>query len=315
MTDPLDETLGDMGREQAPKLDLGLQRDKWGLFPDISFAEYMLDPAPEPSISNSGIGLLLDETPADFAFDHPRLPPVDAKKARTDTLATILGSVTHRLALGKGAEYAVAPFDAFRSKEAKAFRDEAIAAGRCPIVEAKFDECLEMSEILKERIRVALDGADYLTEVVFLYQEETPFGPVWVRGMLDVWCEEKATILDPKITPRIYDGMINRQFVNMGWDRQAALYPHALGRIFPELAGRIDFADLLVKPKPPYTSRRVAPEKAWRAMKLREARKAMETFAVCLKRGEWLAFPLDETELIQMPAWEEARLMADEEEE
>jgi hypothetical protein len=99
----------------------------------------------------------------------------------------------------------------------------------------------------------------------------------------------------------------------MGWDRQAALYPHALGRIFPELAGRIEFADLLVKPKPPYTSRRAAPNKAWRAMKLREALKAMETFAYCLKESRWPGFPLDETEVLDMPAWEEARLMHDEE--
>jgi hypothetical protein len=146
-----------------------------------------------------------------------------------------------------------------------------------------------------------------------MYQEETPFGPIWVRFCLDVWCPERALILDPKITPRIYDGMVERQFVNMGWDRQAALYPHAVGKIFPELAGRVDFADLLVKPKPPYTSRRIATEKAWKATKLRECFKAMETFAYCLKENRWPGFPLDETEIAHMPKWEEARLMAEEE--
>lgn len=313
-TAPLDETLRDMGRERTPEKNLGLQREKWGLFPDISFADYMLDPAPEPSISNSGIGLLMAETPFDFAFDHPRLPPLDAKKANDNTAAKIAGSIVHRLALGKGADYAVAPFNDFKSQAARDFRDAAIAEGRCPIAEPKFAECEVMAAIIKERIKIALDGADYETEVVFLYQEETPFGPVWVRGCIDVWCAEKATILDPKVTPRIYNGMVERQFINMGWDRQAALYPHAIGKIIPELAGRVDFADLLVKPKPPYTSRRVAPEKGWKALKLRtEATKAFETFAYCLKEGRWPSFPLDETELLSMPAWEEARLMADEE--
>lgn len=314
MTDTPDDLLADMNREPTPRREMaGMDRSKWGLFPDISFAEYLLDPAPEPSISNSGISLLLGETPLDFAFDQPRLPPLDADKVREETLATTLGSITHRLALGKGAEYAVGEFDAWRSKEAKEFKAAAIAEGRCPIIKDKFDECLVMADILKERIKRALDGAPYETEVVFLYQEETPFGPVWVRGMLDVWCKEKATILDPKITPRIYDGMVERQFVNLGWDRQAALYPHALGRIFPELAGRVDFADLLVKPKPPYTSRRIVPERGWRGMKLRECFKAMETFAYCLKENRWPGFPLDETETAFMPKWEEARLTADEE--
>lgn len=314
MSDDLNELLGDMDRESTkPREVPGIDRSKWGLFPEISFAEYMLDPAPAPSISNSGISLLLSETPLDFAFDHPRLPPVDPDKLREDKLAHILGSVTHRLALGKGAEYAVGEYDAWRSKEAKEFKAAAIAEGRCPITRDKFDECEVMAGILKERIDRALDGASYETEVVFLYQEETPFGPVWVRGMLDVWCSERAMILDPKITPRIYNGMLDRQFVNMGWDRQAALYTHALGRIFPELGGRVEFADLLVKPKPPYTSRLAAPEKGWRAMKLRESLKAMETFAYCLKEELWPGFPENDVDIIHMPRWEESRILADEE--
>jgi hypothetical protein len=310
----VDETLRDMGREKrtTPRAD-GIDRSKWGMFPDISFLNYMADPAPDPSISNSGISLLLAETPLDFAFDHPRLPPLDAKRVREETLATAVGSITHRLALGKGADYAVAPFDSFRTQAARDFRDEAEAAGKCCVVEAKFDECVIMADIIKDRIRVALDGADYQTEVVFLYQEETAFGPIWVRGMLDVWCEERATILDPKVTKRLYDGMLGRQFVDMGWDRQAALYPYAVGKITPELAGRIEFADLLIKPKPPFTTRRAVPEKAWRAMKLCEARKAMETFAYCLKEQRWPGFPLDDTDIIPMPRWEEARLTEDEE--
>jgi hypothetical protein len=312
MTDSPDDLLADMDREPTAKRDLGIDRSKWGLFPDVSFLDYFADPAPEPSLSNSGITTLLKETPLDFAFEHPRLNPDSDLLDRVVSKAQETGSVVHRLALGKGADYAVAPFDAFRSKEAKEFRDAAIAAGRIPIVEAKFNECLAMADAIKLRIKRALDGASYETEVVFMYQEETPFGPIWVRGMLDVWSAERAMILDPKVTRLLYDESLGRQMVKMGWDRQATLYPHALGKIFPELAGRIEFADLLIKPVPPFTSRLAAPEKAWRAVKLRETRKAMETFAYCMKEGRWPGFG-DDVDLVEMPRWEEARLMADEE--
>ena len=315
MTDSPDDLLGDMGREATAKRETpGVDRSKWGLFPEIGFLDYFKDPAPEPSISNSGINLLLKETPLDFAFQHPRLnPDSDLIEDKVSKMQEV-GSVTHRLALGKGAEYAVAPYDAFRSAEAKAFRDNALAEGRIPIVESKFNDCLAMAEAIKLRIRRALDGADYETEVVFMYQEETPFGPVWVRGMVDVWCAERAIILDPKVTKLLYDESLGRQMVKMGWDRQATLYPHALGKIFPELAGRIEFADLLIKPVPPYTSRLAAPEKAWKAVKLRETSKAIETFAYCMKEGRWPGFG-DDVDLVAMPKWEEARLMADEEDE
>ena len=120
-------------------------------------------------------------------------------------------------------------------------------------------------------------------------------------------------ILDPKITTRLYDKRLGQHLVNMGWDRQAALYPYAVGKIYPELAGRVQFADLLLKPEPPYTSRLAAPDKAWKAVKLREAQKAMETFAYCLKESRWPGFPEDDVDLLEMPRWEEARLMAEEE--
>lgn len=313
MADNRDDFLADADREAAPRRETpGIDRSKWGLFTDIAFADYFKDPAPEPSLSNSGISILLDETPLDFAFQHPRLNPDSDLVEEQVTKMQEFGSVTHRLALGKGADYAVGFYDSWRSAEARAFRDAAIEEGRIPITEAKFEECRLMAGVIIERLNRVLDGAAYETEVVFLYQEETPFGPIWVRGMLDVWCPERGMIVDPKVTKLLYKDKVARQMVNMGWDRQAALYSHALGKILPEFAGRVTFADLLVKPCPPYTSRLARPEKGWRAVKMREVRKAMETFAYCLKESRWPGFG-DEVDDISMPKWEEARIIGDEE--
>jgi hypothetical protein len=315
MTTETDALFEDMGRERAPdkaptvKGDHPLiDRSRWGLFHDVDIAAYHAGFIEDVTLSQGGMGRLLNETPLDFAFANPQLNP-DAEKLKA-TVAMHRGDVTHQLALGKGRGYAVGDFADWRTKEAKSFRDNAIADGLTPIKRAEFEDAEVMAEVIQERIKEALDGADYQTEVAFLYQEMTEAGPIWVRGMMDVWCEERDMILDPKITPQLYDAMVGRQLVNMGWDRQAALYSHAVGMILPERAGRIKFRDLMVKPSEPFTSRIVALEKAWEYSAIKQCRMAMELFGKCLYAGRWPGF--EGVHFVQLPGWEDKRREAQE---
>jgi hypothetical protein len=309
---PLGEFLDDFGLSGERKAEVdkadhpGIRRDLWGLFPDVDIVAYHLDQlAPEPSLSNSGMGRLLDETPLDFAYHHPRLNP-DAVDEAKDSAAKRRGDVVHQLALGKGRGYAVLDFDDFRTNAAKSARDNAIADGLTPIKRKDFEPAEVMAEVIRERIKEALDGADYQTEVAFVYQEMTAAGPIWVRGLMDVWCEELGVILDPKSTAMLYDGKVARHLLAMGWDRQASLYPHAIGQLFPERAGRIHFADLMVKPEAPFTSRLVGLEKAWEYSSVKQCRIAMERFGACIYAGKWPGFGTS-VDRIAMPAWEDKR--------
>lgn len=278
-------------------------REGWRIIPDVDLVAYYADDlGTPPSISNSGIGVLLKETPLDFAFQNPRLNP-DAVERAKETAAMRRGDVVHQLALGKGAGYAVADFADWRTKDAKSFRDNAIADGLTPIKRADFEDAEIMAAAIKDRIDEVLEGAAYQTEVAFMYQEPTPSGPVWVRGLLDVWCEERAVILDPKVTANLYDHNIQRHLINMGWDRQGALYSHGVGMALPDLAGRIRFADLMIKPSAPFTSRLVSTEKAWTYSSLRLCQRAIETFGACLKAGKWPGFG-DQVDYVEMPVWE-----------
>ncbi len=281
-------------------------RSQWGLFPDMAVETYFADPAPEPSLGNSGMTLLLNETPKDFAWRHPRLNP-DPVELQS-TVAKVRGDVVHRLALGKGKDYAIAPdgIKEFRTNEAKAWRDEQLALGLSPIVREKFVEAQRSADIIRTRIDEVLEGKDYQTEVPFFYQEMTSSGPIWCRGMLDVWCPESGVIIDAKSSAMLYDEKVPRQMVAMGWDRQSAFYSHAVATIFPELGGRVRFATLLVKPEAPHTSRLVAPEKAWAHSSLRLCQRSMEIFGRCLYANDWPGFGRM-VEPIQMPAWEDKR--------
>lgn len=277
-------------------------REGWRIIPDVDLVAYYADDlTPEPSISNSGMTLLLNETPLDFAYQNARLNPEAADKA-VETAAMRRGDVVHQLALGKGAGYAVADFADWRTKDAKSFRDNAIADGLTPIKRADFEDAEIMAEAIKLRIDEVLEGASYETEVAVVCQEQTPSGPVWVRGLLDVWCEERATIIDPKVTANLYDAKVARHLAQMGWDRQGALYSHLIGKVRPDLAGRISFADLMIKPTAPFTSRLVTTEKAWTYSSLRLCQRAIELFGACLHSGKWPGFG-DGVHYAEMPVW------------
>lgn len=291
------------GDRKAPDHPL-IDRSRWGIFPDVDLVAYfggkLVD---SPAISQSGMKKLNAETPLDFAFEDVVLNP-DAERIES-TVAQRRGDVVHQLTLGKGQGYAVGDFKDWRTKDAQSFRDNAIADGLTPIKRAEFEEAEVVAEVMRDRIAEVLEGAEYQTEVAFLYQEMTPAGPVWVRGLMDVWCEERAIILDPKCTANIYDGKVDRHIVDMGWDLQGALYPHAVGMIRPELAGRVRFRDLMVKPKPPFTSRVVALEKYAEATAIWECRRAMEKFGECLYAGRWPGF--EETYYATLPVYEAKR--------
>lgn len=303
-----------------PDIDLALRRitadpavpqSGWGLYTDINAESYHLDPCPEPSISCSLMGPILDLTPADFAWKHPRRTELDERfpideDLRKLTVQMVRGDVVHQIALGKGRGYVIGQWDTWATKDAKAFKAEAEENGLVAIKQKDYEVAVVLAERIVESIKRALDGADYETEVVFMYQEQTPFGPVWVRGMMDVWCKERATILDPKVTPLLYDGKIERHALNMGWDRQAALYPYAIGKLFPELAGRVEFADVLINPEAPYVHRLWAPERAWVGSSLRQCLMAIERFGECMMSKRWHGFT-NKVERGPMPAWEDKR--------
>lgn len=304
MTDPtLEQFREDFGlsgeaRPAKPE-DPRIQRHRWGLFPDVDIAAYHAGFIPELTLSQSGIKILLNKTPLEFAFQNRQLNP-DAERL-AESVAMYRGDVVHQLALGKGDGYAVLDYDDFRSGDAKKAKARAIEDGLTPIKRSAFEEAEIMAEVVRDRIHEALDGASYETEVAFLYQEVTPDGPIWVRGLLDVWCEELGVILDPKISAQLHSPTLERHMINMGWDLQAALYSRAVGEILGK-AGHIKFANLIVSPDEPFVSRSVRLEKAWHWSAVKQCTIGMSRFAACASRNEWPSY--DGIDTIELPVWE-----------
>lgn len=275
---------------------------KPGVYPELSEAYFGKRLTPTKALTQSGIKILIQETPFDFKN------PTEKKSKEMD-----IGSIAHALALDKGKKYIVSPYDEYRTKEARAWRDDAIAEGIIPIKEKDYVDAKAVADILKAKMRHLLGDAKYETEVPFFWQE----GETWCGGMIDLWCEEKLICLDPKLTTFLH-GKARNHVINMGYDIQGAWTLRGLGKIFPEYEGRIRFANLLVKPKAPYTSRAVAINEAWRMSAEQECLRALRIFERCMATNEWPAYP-DDIEMLDIPSWTlreriEAEMMSEDDE-
>ncbi len=200
------------------------------------------------------------------------------------------------MALGKGGAFEVCPFDDYRTKAAREWRDDCIANGAIPIKAEQFADAQAMAAIIQERIERALLGANYETEVPFFWQE----GGTWFSAMADVWCAELKAVIDPKATGNIHN--FQRDISNYGYHIQSALYRRGLGKIFPQDAGRHQFRILPIATQPPYLSRLINISEAWRAGAERDIARAVAIFERCERTGEWPGYPDEET--MEEPSWQ-----------
>ncbi len=256
-----------------------------GMYPELSATYHGARHTPTRALSYSGIKVLLSETPLDF---------ITPKERKSDEMG--FGTIVHKMALGKGGVFEVCPFDDYRTKAAREWRDTCIANGAIPIKAEQFADAQAMAAIIQERITRALQGADYETEVPFFWQE----GETWFSAMADVWCPELLTVIDPKTTSGIHG--FQREIGKFGYHIQSALYRRGLDRIFPQNAGRHKFRILPVSTEAPYISRLIDISEAWRAGAEWEISRAVDIFERCMATDEWPAYPDEET--MEEPSWQ-----------
>lgn len=275
-----------------------------GVYEDIGTNEYFAEPCPEPALTNSGVKTLLTASPQEFAYAHPALGPGEEAL----TLAQVrLGDVGHQLTLGKGRGYRVCDADDWRTKAAQAFKEEALAEGFTPVTRKEFAKAQAIAQVMQLKIRQTLGylgdaNADYGTEVVIAWQEETSYGKVWCRAMLDVFCPALTAVVDPKFSKMLMDGAFEQHASKLGWDMQATWYKRGLDALFPEQAGRWRFIDTVVRPVAPYASRSREACEATEYSCTLEINRAIELFGKCLHNKDWPGYP-DQIEPWTAKSW------------
>lgn len=267
-----------------------------GFYPSITTDQYFAEPCPAPALTNSGIKTLLNSCPAKFAHHHPAIGQPEEERATT--AAQYMGRLVHRLALDKGDDYAISPFDEYRSKEAKEWKAATENAGIVPVKRAVFEEAQAMAATIREGIRLETRDEPYQTEVVIAWKRNVNGFPIWCRAMLDVWCPSLNLALDAKTCLSADDKSIDRAF-STGYAGQHAFYSEGIETLSPH-KDRPRFGFVFIEKDAPFLGRYAEPTEAFRYGASLEIDRAAGIFAACLKAGEWPGY---RPHTAQPPVW------------
>lgn len=254
-----------------------------GIYPTLDEATYHADP---DSLSQSGAKLLLSTSPKRFQWHqaNPK-PPTDAM---------LLGSATHSIVLGVGAEIAVFDAASWRGKEASAFKEAAMAAGQIPLLtedKKRVDAMAE--ELAQHELAQAL-----LTEgepECSLFAEDPETG-VLRRGRFDLLSDIGV---DYKTSRDSGPKEWKRSLANFGYHQQDAWYSDLAADLGRPLRG---FVFVVQATEPPYevNTYQVVARAVARGRELNQ--RALQMYRDCTEAGVWPAATTDITP-IDLPGW------------
>lgn len=265
-------------------------------FYNMSAEAYHNDPCEVPSLTQSIAHVLDSQSPLHAFTRHPKLGGVP----RPHTKAFDMGSLSHALLLGQGKDVAVINCDDYRTKEAQAARDEARRTGRISVLSAHYEQALSISEALRHRFSERGIDLDGKSEVVALWSESTLEGEaVQCRGMMDH--VKEPVIYDLKSCRSASLDACRRHIDSYGYAIQRAAYVSAMEQIRPEFAGRADFVFIFYELEPPFAVTPVKLSGAFRQLGERRWKRAVETWARCLRENHWPEYVDQITEIEPMP--------------
>lgn len=253
---------------------------------ECSPAEYLADPCASPSLSSSIAHTLVNRSALHAWNEHPKL----GRKKRDATKEMDRGGLVHQLLLGTGPGIVIVDAKDWRTKIAKATREEARKTGKLAVLAKQFDELRTVTQILErkmvEEFGLVIDDA---TELVIEWTESSLIleKPVLCRAMLDHFSRGRRQIIDIKTCDSAHPRACLAHVINYGYLIQHAAYVSAVSALHPELAGRLDFVFVFVETEPPYVVTPIRLDGQLREIGDMNWRKAVERWGECLAAKEW----------------------------
>lgn len=273
--------------------------DKPGRYDNMSFAEYLADPAPVPSLSRSAIVDILD-SPLRCWWNHPKLNPhcpPEKEKTQFD-----IGSAAHDLLLKGGDAVAVIEgFNDYRKDAAKEARDDARKAGKTPLLRNQYEEVLGMVTAAKKAIAECpdlpmCDLSDGAAEVTYCWRE----GETWIKIRVDWIRAHKNLILDYKTTGvSAHPEAFGRIAISSGLDIQESLYRRGVKAVEGVDA---DFIFMAQEVEPPYLCSFFRLDAMTLDMGDQKVERGLELWRKCLSTGEWPGYP-PTIQTLEAPPW------------
>lgn len=267
---------------------------------DMPDAEYHADPVPSGSLSNTEARRILN-CPAKYKWFKGR----QEHKQEFE-----FGHAAHLAALGIGADVVVCDFDDWRTKAAKAERDEARAAGKSPVLAREWDTVQEMVAALHRHpiANTLLTSQGGRSEQSMFWQDTDPFSgrSIWLRGRLDrlpaVPVSGRMIVADYKTAASAESSAFARSAANFGYHMQAAWYIDGVRT----LLGVDDpaFVFVVQERDAPYLVNVIELDATALDIGRARNRRAIDRFIECTDNDRWPGYS-DGVELVSLPRWAE----------
>lgn len=274
-----------------------------GLFFNMSSADYLSDPCPSPSFTQSLAKVLLEKSPLHAWYSHPRL---NSDFREDNDRKFDVGNISHKLMIGRGKEIVVLDeYDDWRTKDARAKRDEAAEDGKIAVLGKHFSLADRMVRAAREQLEIRHLGhlfVDGMGEVVTAWREQ---GEFWCRQMIDWLTHDRYTFVDYKTTDMsVAPHGLGRMMVNAGWPIQAAMGERGLCAIDGDAPRRFLF--VVQETDAPYCLNVVEMSEAAMMMGHRQLSYAFDLWVECIKTDRWPGYP---PEIIspEYPGWHESQ--------
>lgn len=253
----------------------------------ISFAQYkLLEGMPNSLLKH------IDRSPRHLW--HAQQHPMHA------TPAMVAGSLADHLLFGTEFAYAVSPYDDYRSKEAKQWRDDQQSAGIAVVKQNDMTEVSFMVGNIKRHPAVLEIMQSGRSQVGITHTLDHPSGvPIPVKGLIDWVSDEVACLADLKTTTDASPREFAAHVVNMGYDAQAAYYLD----IWKAITGEdLAFVWIVAEVDPPneVIVYHATPEVIARGREVNAAR--LNRYAEVVKTGAWVGYP-DTLQPLSLPPW------------
>jgi len=215
----------------------------------------------------------------------------------------------HALVLGKGIEGVeiIDGFANYKKKDAQEARDAAVDAGKTPMLRHEYEDAALVAKDVRESLEdlgYALTG---ISEAVVTWYEQSEYGPVKCRAMMDHLRLDLCAVWDFKTSNSAHPRAIQSHIMEYGYDIQESAYRSALRKLVPGSAGRESFTFLFCETMPPGSPRRalITPCRlngTFRAIGENRWRRAVELWAKCNRDDLWPAYTESCIE-IEPPTW------------
>lgn len=263
----------------------------------ISAEAYHADPCLQPSLSNSLMTVLLNQTPRHAWLRHPRLNP--AYEAESGGGAFDIGTAAHAMLLEGENIATVIDAEDWRTKAAQEARDKAYLAGKIPLLKRQHAAVQEMLHVAMAYIdSTSLKGilGRGKAEQTLIWRSAN----VWCRARLDFLVDDRSVILDYKTTGVAGPAeFIRKQMVAHGYDTQSVFYPQGLNALGHHGAR---FLFLVQESFAPFMCYLVEPAESMVELASHKITRAMALWRDCLGSDRWPGYST-EVHQADAPVW------------